>query len=79
MGISVENPTSVCCDNQSVAMNSILPDTTLKKRSNSTAYQFVCEGSAKYELRCARVGTDNNPSELMTKSSIYGDNSISKI
>ena len=61
---------------QSVVVNASITGSTLKKKRNSVAYHFICEGSEKYKWICRRVGKDVNLSELMTKLSIYGDNSI---
>ena len=45
MGIPVEGPTSIDGDNQSVLANTTIPDSTLKKESQSIAYHFVHEGA----------------------------------
>ena len=41
MGISCEDPTFIYGDNQSVLANTTIPDSTLKKKSQSFAYHFV--------------------------------------
>ena len=41
IGILVEGPTCIYGDNQSVLANTIIPDSTLKKKSQSIAYHFV--------------------------------------
>ena len=41
MGIPVEGPTCIYVDNQSVLANTTIPDSTLKKKSQSIAYPFV--------------------------------------
>ena len=46
MGISCDNPTFIYEDNQSVLANTTIPDSTLKKKSQSIAYHFVQEGAA---------------------------------
>ena len=68
MGIPVQDPTYVYGDNKSVLYNATLPESTLKKKSNSIAYHFVREGTAKDEWRIAYVNTHANPSDLMTKA-----------
>jgi hypothetical protein len=45
MDISCEEPTFVYGDNQSVLFNTSIPESTLKKKSQSIAYHFVREGS----------------------------------
>ena len=61
IGIPLEDPTFIYCDNQSVVMNASLLDSTLKNKINSIAYHFFCKGSAIDEWRCIRVGTGGNP------------------
>ena len=75
----MEYPNFVYSDNQPVVMNAILPDSTINNKINSVVYHFVQEGSAKYEWRCGRVGTDDNPSDLINNLSIYGDNCTRKV
>ena len=68
MGIPVQDPTYIFGDNKSVLYNSTLPESTLKKKSNSIAYHFVREGTARDEWRIAYVNTHFNPSDIMTKA-----------
>ena len=68
MGIPVQDPTYVYGDNKSVLYNTTLPESTLKKKSNSIAYHFVRDGTARDEWRLAYVNTHSNPSDLMTKA-----------
>ena len=49
MSIPVEGPTCIYGDNQSVPANTTIPDSTLKKKSKSIAYDFVHEGVARDE------------------------------
>ena len=49
MGIPIKNPTYLFGDNQSVLTNSLLPHSTLKKKSSSIAFHFVRESVAKDE------------------------------
>jgi len=53
MGILVTNPTFISGDNQSVLWNTSVPESTLKKKSNSFAYHCVREGAARDEWRTA--------------------------
>ena len=79
MGIPVEDPAFIFGDNQSVLWNTTLPESTLKKKSNSIAYHFVREGVAKNEWRTAYVNTDNNPSDILTKSVPAGEKRKKKV
>ena len=67
MGIPVELPTYVFCDNKSVLANTSVPHSVLKKESSSNAYHFVCEGVAKDSWRTAYLHTDLNPENMGTK------------
>lgn len=67
MGITVDEPAFVFGDNQSVLNNTTAPASTLKKRSNAIAYNFVREGVARDEWRTAYVNTHDNIADLLTK------------
>jgi hypothetical protein len=67
MGIPIEGPSYIYGDNRSVLFNTIIPDSMLKKTSQSIAYHFVREGSARDEWRTAYVNTHLNPADLLTK------------
>jgi len=67
MGIPCEDPTFLFGDNQSVLWNTTIPDSTLKKKSNSIAYHFVREGCARDEWQTTYVNTHENPADLLTK------------
>ena len=79
IAIPVEDPDFIYRDNHSVVIKYNLPEYTINNKINSITDHFVREGSAKAEWRCGRVGTDDNPSDLMTKSSISGDSRIRKV
>ena len=64
MGIPVEGPTYIYGDNQSVLANATIPDSTLKKKSQSIAYHFVREGVARHEWRTSYVNTHDNEADL---------------
>ena len=73
MGIPCEGPTYIYGDNQSVLANTTIPDSTLKKKSQSIAYHFVREGSARDKWRTTYVNTHENESDLLTKVLPYGE------
>ena len=66
-GIPVNGPSYIYGDNMSVLYNSSLPDSTLKKKSQSIAYHFVREGAARDEWRTSYVNTHENEADLLTK------------
>ena len=67
LGIHVESPAYIYGDNKSVLVNSTIPHSTLKKKSNSISYHFIREGCARDEWRLAYVNTKDNPADLLTK------------
>ena len=73
MGIPVEGPTYIYGDNQSVLANTTIPDSTLKKKSQSIAYHFVREGVARDEWRTSYVNTHDNEADLLTKQLPHGE------
>mgnify|MGYP000229026469 FL=1 len=73
MGIPVEGPVYIQADNQSVLANTMIPDSTLKKKSQSIAYHFVREGAARDEWRTTYVNTHDNDADLLTKLLPSGD------
>ena len=73
MGIPVEEPTCIYGDNHSVLVSTTIPDSTLKKKSQSIAYHFVCEGAARDEWRTSYVNTHENEADLLTKQLPHGE------
>ena len=67
MGISCDDPMFIYGDNQSVLANTTIPNSTLKKKSQSIAYHFVQEGAAQDEWRTTYVNTHENEADLLTK------------
>ncbi len=66
MGMTVDEPTFVFGNNQSVLANTTAPASTLKKKSNAIAYHFVREGCACDEWRTAYINTNDNIADLLT-------------
>ena len=67
MGIPVDGCCYIQGDNQSVLANTSIPDSTLKKKSQSIAYHFVREGVARDEWRTTYINTHDNEADLLTK------------
>ena len=72
MGIPVIGPVYIYGDNQSVLCNTSIPESQLKKKSQSIAYHFIREGCSRDEWRTAYVNTHENESDLMTKLLPHG-------
>lgn len=79
MGIPCEDPSFIYGDNQSVLYNTTLPESTLKKKSNSIAYHFVREGAAMGEWVTSYVRSGDNPSDILTKPVPSGQNRQHKV
>ena len=73
LGIPCEGPAYIEGDNQSVLANTTVPDSMLKKKSQSIAYHFIREGVARDEWRTAYVNTNENEADLLTKVLLYGE------
>jgi hypothetical protein len=67
MGVSVVGPAYIHGDNQSILASCGIPDSVLKKKSQSIACHFVREGAARDEWRTSHVNTHDNESDLLTK------------
>jgi hypothetical protein len=73
LGIPCDGPVYIQRDNQSVLYNTTIPDSTLKKRSQSIAYHYVREGSARDEWRTSYISTHDNEAALLTKTLPAGE------
>jgi hypothetical protein len=67
MGVPIEGPTNVFCDNESVVKNSSKPESTLKKKHNAIAYHRVREAQAAKIIRVAHEPGQTNLADLLTK------------
>ena len=70
MGIPCSGPAYIYGDNKSVLVNSSMPDSVLKKKSNSIAYNFVREGVAMKEWILSYVNTKENLADFLIKALI---------
>ena len=67
MGIPLDGHAHVRVDNMSVVYNSSLPESTLRKKSNSVAYHFVRENVANGTCKIAFEPSKTNLADLLTK------------
>ena len=58
----------MCGDNQSALCNTTVLEFTMKKKCQRIACHLVKEGVARDEWRNAHVSTDENDSDLLTKT-----------
>lgn len=67
MGIPLEGYAHIKVDNMSVVKNSSVPESQLKKKSNSIAYHFVRQQVAADVGRISYEPTDTNLADMLTK------------
>jgi hypothetical protein len=67
MGVEIDGPTSVFCDNASVVQNSSNPESTLKKKHNAIAYHRVREAIAAGTIQLAKEDGQTNLADILTK------------
>ena len=78
MGVPIEGPTNVYCDNEAVISNSSLAESTLKKKHLSVSYHKTRECGAKGAVRIGYESTDTNLADTCTKV-LTGSNKCEKI
>ena len=67
MGVPLDGHAHIRVDNMSVVHNSTIPESSLKKKSNSIAYHFVRENVASGMCRIAYEPSKTNLADLLTK------------
>eukprot|EP00957_Ditylum_brightwellii_P170745 12996368-Ditylum_brightwellii.AAC.1 len=72
MGIPCEGSAYIYGNNESILANTTIPDSTLKKKSQSIAYHFVREGSVSDEQQTSYGDASENESDLLTNSRLMG-------
>ena len=73
IGIPCTSPAFIFGDNQSVLANTTIPDSTLKKKSQSIAYHLVRKGAARNEWSNTYVNTHLNPADILMKTLPSGE------
>ena len=68
MGVEVDGPANVFCDNESVVKNSTKPESTLKKKHNAVAFHRVREAQACGTVRIAWESGETNLADILTKA-----------
>ena len=67
MGVPVDGPADVFCDNESVVKNTSRPESPLKKKHQAVSFHRIREACAGDVLRIAKEDTKTNISDLFTK------------
>ena len=68
MGIPIDGPTNMFCDNQAVVRNSTMPESTLKKKHLAICYHCVQEACASGMIQIAKEDGATNQADVLTKS-----------
>eukprot|EP00957_Ditylum_brightwellii_P087667 6675856-Ditylum_brightwellii.AAC.1 len=66
-GVPLDGQTNVLCDNEAVYKNTVIPESTLKKKHQSIVYHQCREAVAARTIRVAEQGTEKNLADLFTK------------
>jgi hypothetical protein len=66
-GVPIDGPANVYSDTEAVYKNTVLPESTLKKKHHSIAYHRCREAVAAGVMRVAKQGTEKNLADLFTK------------
>ena len=67
MGIPLDGPANILCDNQGVVKNTSIPESTLNKKHNAINYHAIREAAAMEMLRVGKEDTETNLADLLTK------------
>ena len=67
-GVPIDGPTNIFCDNEAVTNNTLVPESTLKKKHHSIAYHRCREAVAAGTVQIAKQGTQKNLADLFTKT-----------
>lgn len=66
-GIGIDGKIDILCDNKSVVTNSSIPESVLAKKHTSICYHRVREAVASGVLWIAKIPTEENLADLLTK------------
>ena len=68
MGVPITGPCNVKADNMSMVKNSSVPESQLKKKSNSIAFHYVRERAAAGVVIINYEPTNTNLADMLTKT-----------
>ena len=68
MGIPIDGPTNMFCDNEAVVRNATMPESMLKKKHDAIYYQHVQEACALGLIQIAKDDGATNLADVLTKS-----------
>ena len=66
-GVPNDGPTDIFCDNEAVYKKSSTPESVLRKKHHSVAYQKCCEAVASGIYPISKEDTETNLADIFTK------------
>jgi hypothetical protein len=67
IGVPVNGPVDILCDNMLVVLNTTVAGSALKKKHISIAYHMIWEAIAAGVVTFGHIGTEDNVADIMTK------------
>jgi hypothetical protein len=67
MGVELDGPADIFCDNDSVVKSTTRPESNLQKKSNAVAYHKARESQAAGAVRITHEDGDTNLADILTK------------
>jgi hypothetical protein len=67
LGVPIEGPTNIYCDNESVVKSSTRPESTLKKKHAAINYHRIREAQAAGYIRITWIDSNENLADAFTK------------
>ena len=67
MGLSIDGPANVFCDNNTVVRSASRPESTLKKKTLSICYHMIREAAASGVIRVTWESGEENIADVLTK------------
>ena len=68
LGVPINGPADVFCDNNSVVQSSTIPGSVLKKKHNAVSFHKVRETIAAEAMRISHEPTESNLADLLSKN-----------
>ena len=71
IGLRLDGPANIGCDNQGVVKNTSIPESTLSKKHNAVNYHIICEAVAAESICMGKENMQTNPADALTKIMPY--------
>ena len=67
LGVRLEVPVYVCCDNCGVVMNMSIPESLIHKKNNKIHHHSICEAVVEGILRVGKEDGETNLADFLKK------------